>query len=52
MMFSTGALRRTLYMTVVIALSVAALPITAVASTGQLRVAGVVTAAYGLDGLA
>ncbi|TDF93707.1 MFS transporter [Arthrobacter terricola] len=55
MMVSSGKLRRTLYMTVVIALSVAALPITAVASTGELRVepaaAGVLTAAYGLGGL-
>ncbi|MDT0196487.1 MFS transporter [Arthrobacter sp. AB6] len=56
LMISSGPLRRTLYMTVVIALSVAALPITAVASTGELGVsaaaAGVLTAAYGLGGLA
>lgn len=55
MMVSSGPLRRTLYLTVVVALSVAALPITAVASTGELRVepaaAGVLTAAYGLGGL-
>lgn len=55
MMVQSGPLRRTLYMTVVVALSVAALPITAVASTGELRVepaaAGVLTAAYGLGGL-
>lgn len=54
-MVSNGPLRRTLYLTVVVALSVAALPITAVASTGELRVepaaAGVLTAAYGLGGL-
>lgn len=55
MMVSNGPLRRTLYLTVVVALSVAALPITAVASTGELRVepaaAGLLTAAYGLGGL-
>ncbi len=55
MMLSTGPLRRTLYMTVIVALSVAALPITAVASTTELGVgpaaAGVLTAAYGLGGL-
>ncbi|WP_306917546.1 MULTISPECIES: MFS transporter [unclassified Arthrobacter] len=55
MMVSSGPMRRTLYLTVVIALSVAALPITAVASTGELRVepaaAGILTAAYGLGGL-
>ncbi|WP_425860841.1 MFS transporter [Arthrobacter sp. TWP1-1] len=55
MMVSSGPLRRTLYMTSVIALAVAALPITAVASTGELRVepaaAGILTAAYGLGGL-
>lgn len=55
MILSSGPLRRTLYMTIVIALSVAALPITAVASTGELHVvpaaAGVLTAAYGLGGL-
>lgn len=55
MMVGSGPLRRTLYLTVVVALSVAALPITAVASTGVLRVepaaAGILTAAYGLGGL-
>jgi hypothetical protein len=55
MMVSSGPLRRTLYMTIVVALAVAALPITAVASTGELRVepaaAGILTAAYGLGGL-
>lgn len=55
MMLVSGPLRRTLYLTVVVALSVAALPITAVASTGELRVepaaAGLLTAAYGLGGL-
>ncbi|MGR0162112.1 MFS transporter [Paenarthrobacter nitroguajacolicus] len=55
MMISNGPLRRTLYLTVVVALSVAALPITAVASTGELDVApaaaGILTAAYGLGGL-
>lgn len=55
MMLSTGPLRRTLYMTVVIALSVAALPISAVASAAGMRVepaaAGVLTAVYGLGGL-
>ena len=56
MMVSSGPLRRTLYLTVVIAMSVATLPITAVASTGELGVepaaAGILTAAYGLGGLA
>ena len=56
MMFSTGPLRRTLYMTVVVAMSVAVLPITAVASTGDFAVepaaAGVLVAAYGVGGLA
>lgn len=55
MMLASGPLRRTLYLTVVVALSVAALPITAVASTGELRIepaaAGLLTAAYGLGGL-
>ncbi|WP_309107550.1 MFS transporter [Arthrobacter sp.] len=55
MMLGSGPLRRTLYLTVVVALCVAALPITAVASTGMLRVepaaAGILTAAYGLGGL-
>ena len=56
MMFSTGPLRRTLYMTVVVALTVAVLPITAVASTGDFGVepaaAGVLVATYGIGGLA
>ncbi|GAB3526824.1 MFS transporter [Arthrobacter monumenti] len=56
MMISTGSLRRTLYLTVIVALSVAVLPITAVASTGGFAVepaaAGVLVAAYGLGGLA
>jgi MFS family permease len=56
MMFSSAPLRRTLYMTVVVALSVAVLPITAVASTGDFAVAPaaavVLAAAYGLGGLA
>lgn len=55
LMISTGPLRRTLYLTVIVALSVAALPITAVASTPTLGVepaaAGILTAAYGLGGL-
>ncbi|MBT2586349.1 MFS transporter [Arthrobacter sp. ISL-95] len=55
MMISYGPLRRTLYMTVVVALTVAALPITAVASTPEMGVApaaaGILTAAYGLGGL-
>lgn len=56
MMAASGPLRRTLYLTVVVALSVAALPIAAVASTGHLHIdsaaAGLLTAAYGLGGLA
>ncbi|KUG61044.1 MFS transporter [Kocuria rosea subsp. polaris] len=56
MMAASGPLRRTLYLTMVVALSVAALPIAAVASTGHLRIdsaaAGLLTAAYGLGGLA
>lgn len=56
MMFSRGPLRRTLYLTVIVALSVAVLPITAVASTADFAVepsaAGVLAAAYGLGGLA
>ena len=55
-MLTSGPLRRTLYLTVVVALSVAVLPVTAVASTGALGVdhaaAGVLTAAYGGGGLA
>lgn len=56
LMLSTGPLRRTLYLTMAIALSVAVLPVTAVASTGALGVdhaaAGILTAAYGIGGLA
>jgi hypothetical protein len=52
----TGRLRRMLYLTVTVAFSVAALPIAAVASTAMFQVqpavAGVLTAAYGLGGLA
>ncbi|MEY8040077.1 MFS transporter [Saccharopolyspora cebuensis] len=55
-MFSSGPLRRTLYLTMIVAFSVAALPIAAVASTDQLgtddAAAGVLTAAYGLGNLA
>ncbi|GLY04053.1 MFS transporter [Actinoplanes sp. NBRC 101535] len=54
-MLAIGPLRRTLYLTVTVALAVAALPITAVASTGRLGVdpaaAGLLTAGYGLGGL-
>lgn len=53
---TSGPLRRTLYLTVTVAFSVAALPITAVASADTLGVdnaaAGVLTAAYGLGSLA
>lgn len=56
LMLSTGPLRRTLYLTVIVAFSVAVLPITAVAATGPLGIdaaaAGILTAAYGLGGLA
>ncbi|NKX55437.1 MFS transporter [Arthrobacter sp. E918] len=56
LMICSGPLRRTLYLTMTIALSVAALPIAAVASTGRLGVdqaaAGVLIAAYGLGNLA
>ncbi|MDQ4504525.1 MFS transporter [Sinomonas sp. ASV322] len=56
LMLRSGPLRRTLYLTVVVALSVAALPVTAVASTGLLHVvpaaAAALTAAYGLGSLA
>ncbi|MGO4759969.1 MFS transporter, partial [Streptomyces sp. 2MCAF27] len=52
----TGTLRRTLYLTVIVALSVAALPITAVHMTAILDInaatAAVLTAAYGLGNLA
>ena len=55
LMLARGPLRRTLYLTVSVALSVAALPITAVASSGVLQIpssaAAVLTAAYGLGGL-
>lgn len=53
---TTGALRRTLYLTMVVAASVAVLPITAVASTARFGVgaatAGILTAGYGLGNLA
>ncbi|MGF2210998.1 MULTISPECIES: MFS transporter [Streptomyces] len=53
---ASGPLRRTLYLTVTVAFSVAALPVTAVSSTHTLGVspaaAGVLTAAYGLGNLA
>lgn len=53
---TSGPLRRTLYLTVTVAFSVAALPIAAVASTHTLGVsaaaAGILTAAYGLGNLA
>lgn len=56
LMLSSGPLRRTLYLTMTIALSVAVLPIAAVASTGRFGVdqaaAGVLAAAYGLGNLA
>ncbi|MFI7645145.1 hypothetical protein ACIBTZ_03555 [Micromonospora sp. NPDC049460] len=56
LMLSTGPLRRTLYLTMTVALSVAVLPVTAVASTSVLGVghaaAGLLTAAYGIGGLA
>jgi hypothetical protein len=56
LMAVTGRLRRMLYLTVTVAFSVAALPIAAVASTAMFHVqpaaAGVLTAAYGLGGLA
>lgn len=55
-MLASGPLRRTLYLTVVVALSVAVLPITAVASTPDLGMpaaaAGILIAAYGLGNLA
>jgi MFS family permease len=53
---TTGPLRRTLYLTMTVALSVAVLPIVAVASTADLGqavgAAGALTAAYGLGSLA
>ena len=56
LMLTTGPLRRTLYLTMAVALSVAVLPVTAVASIGTLGVgpaaAGILTAAYGGGGLA
>ncbi|HLL67337.1 MAG TPA: hypothetical protein VK453_16760, partial [Micromonosporaceae bacterium] len=56
LMLTTGPLRRTLYLTMAVALSVAVLPVTAVASIGTLDVgpaaAGILTAAYGGGGLA
>lgn len=52
----TGALRRTLYLTMIVALSVGVLPVTAVASAGSFGVepatAGALAACYGLGGLA
>ncbi|WP_307098294.1 MFS transporter [Arthrobacter globiformis] len=56
LMAVSGRLRRMLYLTITVAFSVAALPIAAVASTAMFQVqpaaAGVLTAAYGLGGLA
>jgi hypothetical protein len=56
LMVSTGPLRRTLYLTVVVALSVAVLPVMAVVSTASLGVdpaaAGALIAAYGLGNIA
>ncbi|WP_307865982.1 MFS transporter [Streptomyces smyrnaeus] len=53
---TSGPLRRTLYLTVTVAFSVAALPVTAVSSTHTFGVdaaaAGILTAAYGLGNLA
>ena len=55
-MLTSGPLRRTLYLTVIVALSVAVLPITAVASTSRLGIpaagAGILIGAYGLGNLA
>ena len=55
-MLTSGPLRRTLYLTVIVALSVAVLPITAVASTPHLGIpaagAGILIGAYGLGNLA
>ncbi|MFF0094869.1 MFS transporter [Streptomyces canus] len=48
---TSGPLRRTLYLTVTVAFSVAALPVTAV-SRRNAAAAGVLTAAYGLGNLA
>ncbi|MET1034986.1 MAG: MFS transporter [Arthrobacter sp.] len=56
LMLASGPLRRTLYMTVTVALSVAVLPIAAVVSTDRLgsgpAAAGILVAAYGLGNLA
>jgi hypothetical protein len=56
LMVTSGPLRRTLYLTMAVACSVAVLPITAVAGTGRFgvapAVAAVLTAAYGLGNLA
>jgi hypothetical protein len=53
--FGSGPLRRTLYLTVIVALSVAVLPLTAVVSTAGLGIpaaaAGILIAAYGLGNL-
>lgn len=55
-MLGSGPLRRTLYLTVTVALAVAALPVTAVVVAPSLgapaATAGVLTAVYGLGGLA
>lgn len=56
LMVTSGPLRRTLYLTMAVAFSVAVLPITAVAGTSRFgvapAVAAVLTAAYGLGNLA
>ena len=56
LMLGNGQLRRTLYLTIIVALAVAVLPITAVSSTAHLTTAataaGFLTAAYGLGNLA
>lgn len=55
LMTASGPLRRTLYLTMTVALSVAVLPIVAVASASTLSptvgAAGILTAAYGLGNL-
>lgn len=55
-MLGSGRLRRTLYLTIIVALAVAVLPITAVSSTAHLpaaaTAAGFLTAAYGAGNLA
>ncbi|MFE6611586.1 MFS transporter [Amycolatopsis sp. NPDC057786] len=56
LMVRSGPLRRTLLLTITVALSVAVLPITAVASTGRYDIhpssTGLLVAAYGLGNLA